>query len=430
MMNILQTLKISLNDAMKVQGDLIDFRVFQGTMFIHLVASAYQFKRMAYGIDTFTGLTTPTELDMQENFTYSHTKNMYSTSPAVIQESLKRFVKSDANHRVIKGEQDEALKEIPNHTQFSFALIDLFQYQTTADALKYLWEKMSFGGTIFITNYAKNSKHSANLAITEFLEKHDDEIMYNEQLVYNGILEDHLIIKCFNPSKRPRNWKEFLPKVRPLSVAMVLRTGGEVYDYKYVNALANALRKNSTIDYEIVCLTNNPTGFNSKIDRIVPFKHQFPKWWGKIELFRDDIFGDNRVIYLDLDTVIVKNIDDILSFEVEFSGLRDFYHLHSLGSGMMAWLPEKMRHVYEGFIKNPTNVIHSYTQGDQRWIDEHKPSIVFLQDTFPNQIVSYKKNCAKGKDIIIPNKAEIICFHGNPRPHSITDPIIQKLWVP
>lgn len=431
-MNIIQKLKMTINETMQLNpGDLIDFRIFQGTTFCHLVSAAIQYNTHAYGIDTFEGLPAPCKEDMGSSNYYIHNKGLLKSNEVFTKRNIERLIKKPSNYSIIKGNLNSAISQI-NSSNISFGLIDLYQYKPTKDALDYLWENINYGGTIFILNYNKDNDNSSDLAITKFINEHDEHIIFNHQLIINGLKQNHLIIKCFNENKKPSNWHTpiDIKSKNNLTVALVLKTGG-VYTSDYVNALANGLRKYSTIDFELACITDNAQGFNNKIDKVIPFKHDYPKWWGKIELFRPDLFSDNRVFFLDLDTIIIKNIDDILKLDVSFAGLRDFYHMDTLGSGLLAWKPsEEIHNIYKKFTIQSNSIINSYPQGDQRWINENVRNINYFQDIVPNKIVSFKKNCLKQSVISIPNNASIICFHGIPRPHMVDDPIIRNYWNP
>ena len=66
--------------------------------------------------------------------------------------------------------------------------------------------------------------------------------------------------------------------------------------------------------------------------------------------------------------------------------------------------------------------------GDQGWINMYRPSMDYFQDFFPNEVVSYKAHCVGNNNkVTVPKKAKIICFHGRPRPHEITDGL-SKYW--
>lgn len=212
-----------------------------------------------------------------------------------------------------------------------------------------------------------------------------------------------------------------------VTIALVLRTGG-VYDYKYVNNLVNGIKDNINVPHKIVCLTNDNSNLSEQIDEIIPFKHDWSKWWGKIELFRPDLFNNEQVFYIDLDTFIVDDISKLVSYRGEFCALRDFYNLDEMGSGLMSWHGDRVHKIYNEFLKNPQHFMKSLdVGGDQVFIRKFKPTTQYFQDIFPSEVVSYKVNCLKGSGAEVPNQAKIICFHGNPRPHTIDNNLI-KYW--
>src|SRR5690606_14168160 len=64
------------------------------------------------------------------------------------------------------------------------------------------------------------------------------------------------------------------------TVALVLKTGGDTYDYRYVNALARNLREKITLPFRLAVLTDNPHGISRElVDEIIPLKHNFKGWW-------------------------------------------------------------------------------------------------------------------------------------------------------
>lgn len=417
-----------LNDSMHTEGDIIEFGVYKGDTFKHLVACAMRNNRTAYGIDSFKGLNDPTPLDWSENNTLAYPKGKFAVGKEVTVNTIGNFIKSPRNYKLIEGYIPDAVKLIPE-TSFAFAFVDLVHYVPTKESLNYLWDKMSYGSTIYFDNYFPSSQRLCSLAISQFIEEHNDEIIVSRQMLINGNREKQIAIKCIRQEVKPKNYIE--PTSRPLAIALLLKTGGD-YTHQHVNNLAKAIKKHVTVEHKLYCFTDDSTGIDLKyIDKLVPFKHNYPKWWGKIELFRPDVFDDEQVLYFDLDTFIVDNIDDIANFRGEFSALRDFYHLYSMGSGVMSWHGQKMHHVYNSFLPVDRKIMNNYREGDQRWIDEQKKSIDYMQDIFPSKVISYKVHCKANNAVAtVPNNASVICFHGVPRPHAVTDPEIKKYWNP
>lgn len=166
---------------------------------------------------------------------------------------------------------------------------------------------------------------------------------------------------------------------------------------------------------EFVCLSN------VDIDgvRVIPLERDWPGWWSKIELFK---YSD--VFYLDLDTVIIDNIEDII-------GLDGFYALDLfqpnnkfikiLGSGLMSWNID-LSHIYKNFSNEVIPQYNTRTKwGDQGYVHDQVGGYISFQQTFPGKIFSYKYS-----DIDQTNPAgKIICFHGKPRPWEV-----EHSWIP
>lgn len=195
-----------------------------------------------------------------------------------------------------------------------------------------------------------------------------------------------------------------------LTVATVLKSGGE-YHPSHVVALKKRFERHLTIPFRFVCLSDVATPHYD----VVPLKHDWPGWWSKIELFREDLFP-GPVFYADLDTVPVRNMDSIVLGH-RFTVLRNFWvaPTHSrIGSGLMAW-SMNLSPLYEAFAANPL-VAAEYTTkeawGDQGFIQQWAWDCPRWQDVHPGKVVSWKMHCQEG----IPQEASVICFHGQPRP--------------
>lgn len=200
-----------------------------------------------------------------------------------------------------------------------------------------------------------------------------------------------------------------------ITIFLVLRSGGPDFDSRYVNATARSIKNNISYPHELVCLTDDPTDI-TEVDRIVPMLYNLPRWWGKIELFRSDITRNKHCLFIDLDTVICKTIDELCTLKGSFFAIRDFYHPSILQTGIMKWEVNKQsKDIYNNFITTDfSKYIH---RGDHEWIGKNVKNPKFIQDRLPEYISSYKQDLAViAKGIKTPN---IICFHGIPRPHTL-----------
>jgi hypothetical protein len=185
----------------------------------------------------------------------------------------------------------------------------------------------------------------------------------------------------------------------------------------YVNILFDSVCRNLAygVTGRFVCFTDSPEGYAQGIET-----RELPKgvfgWWNKLYLFKAGLFSfGERIIFLDLDTVIVSEMDSIISYDGEFATLRDFYFPERYAPAIIAWKAGACTDIWESYeaAGKPTDL----PLGDLSWINQlfsktgYKPDI--LQDLYPNKICSYKKDAkfTFGKDV------SIVCFHGEPRPH-------------
>lgn len=210
--------------------------------------------------------------------------------------------------------------------------------------------------------------------------------------------------------------KKTAPADKPI-VACLYRSGGD-FCWADVERLARAVRKHTSVDYDFVCLTDVETDralTGPKNIETAPLLHDWPGWWSKLELFRPGLFDDRPVLYLDLDTVIVKNIDHLLKDIGGLELIRDLGHPKKLATGLMSWQGDQS-YIYERYLKEL-----SQTGSDQTWLRTWLPDTMngdtrYMQDRA--KIYSYKKH-ARGRTL--PADAEIVCFHGKPRPHECSE---------
>ena len=213
-------------------------------------------------------------------------------------------------------------------------------------------------------------------------------------------------------------------------VNVVCLKWGTKYGVEYVNKLYSAIAKNTKIPFKFHCFTDDASGLDKKIiAHDLPYKN-LEGWWNKLYLFSDDIKipSGERIFYVDLDTLITKNIDDLMSVKSsKITVLRDFMFgiaksTTTVGSGLMSWSHGTYTHIWKAFIADPDGAVEMMTpHGDQAWVEhmvpEHRRE--YWQDILPGRVVSFKIHCSKG----LPPKASVVCYHGIP---SIPDSAIKQ----
>jgi len=196
---------------------------------------------------------------------------------------------------------------------------------------------------------------------------------------------------------------------------------GEKYGSEYVNRLCNGIKRNCTLPFELHCFTDNKAGISEAIiTHDLPYSATVASWWNKIWLFSNEVpfAKDERIFYLDVDTLITGNIDYLLMDNTDgLVMLQDFYWglartATQSASGVMSWNVGRFNHVWNSFIQNPEKAMQSvHPHGDQVFIGNTlRNSVKYWQDLYPEQIVSFKVHCANG----LPDNAKIVCFHGEP----------------
>jgi hypothetical protein len=181
-----------------------------------------------------------------------------------------------------------------------------------------------------------------------------------------------------------------------MKIACVLKTGGD-YDSDYVAHFLDGLNEHVE-NFEFMLLAGS----------------EYPGWWSKMELFRPDVKGD--LLYFDLDTMIVGDLDDILAVD-RLTVLSDFNVPDRMASGMM-FIPEYERaSIWNEWIADPEGHMRAAGgHGDGGFLAKYWARAQRWQDIVPGQVVSYKNHV---RDKGVPAEARVVCFHGRPRPRDI-----------
>ena len=203
---------------------------------------------------------------------------------------------------------------------------------------------------------------------------------------------------------------------------------------EYVEILHDMIVRNLAAGTEgrFICFTDDETPYAPGIEKR-PLHGGLKGWWNKLYLFKDGLFEDgDRIVFFDLDTVIVSGLDEIIKYDGEFAILEDFYRPGGFQSSVMMWTPNIMTKIIWGALKriigrndDPQLI---YNGGDQQLIEEavalgQSKYVDIIQKLYPNCFVSYKVHATSG----IPQNAKVVVFHGNPRPHKVGG-WVEKIW--
>jgi len=154
------------------------------------------------------------------------------------------------------------------------------------------------------------------------------------------------------------------------------------YSAEHVNTLYNSVKRNSTVPFNFICVTDDARGLNQEI-QVIELWDKYKSLGGcynRLYIFSKeikDILGE-RFICIDLDCVIVSNIDSILTRKEDFiinkfiskSGHNQIYNggliMMNAGSRQQVWEdfdPVKSLILLDK-LRNEKNLVGS----DQAWI--------------------------------------------------------------
>lgn len=206
------------------------------------------------------------------------------------------------------------------------------------------------------------------------------------------------------------------------------------------------VKRNSTIPFNFACITENSVDINPEIIIIpLPKIPGITGWWYKPWVFSKEFPLAGTVLFLDLDIVVVKNIDNLWTYDPgKFCIIRDFARSSfkdwtKFNSSVFRLDTGKYTFVWDRLLKDLSQVKKMH--GDQDWIfSQIKTDFSYWPH---NWIQSYKWEIRTRNDLTIVDKKQIfkttvdptikketsiLVFHGNPKPDAVSDPIVVKNW--
>jgi len=190
---------------------------------------------------------------------------------------------------------------------------------------------------------------------------------------------------------------------------------GDKFSEDYVYNLKSMIERNTTVPHKFVCFSDRELEGIRTVKLITGYEG----WWNKMQLFNTDFRLSNRVVYFDLDTLIVDNIDWLLEYDGMFMGIEDLGSVNAhqphlkgrLQSGVMSWDYNLNHSLWERFkyYQNES----SRFRGDGEYLNHVIPKYQrdFIQKKYPNRLKSYKYQVySEG----FTDNLSIVCFHGRP----------------
>lgn len=235
--------------------------------------------------------------------------------------------------------------------------------------------------------------------------------------------------------------------IKTLDCACVIH--GDAYNWQYVERLHHMLSRHLTPQVRLHVYTeaDRPVPAPMIKHELTPWEIAGPKraWWYKLQLF-NAAHHSGPMLYFDLDTVIVNNIDWIWQQPLKyFWAIRDFKYLWNpnstgLNSSIMWWDTRHYDALWQMFCYDDLFKVMSQYRGDQDYITAkiRKEEQRFFD---PRRVKSWrwqaldggynfqtKKYRTPGTGTYIDPDATVLIFHGNPKPAESTDSVILQHW--
>lgn len=181
------------------------------------------------------------------------------------------------------------------------------------------------------------------------------------------------------------------------------------------------VKRHTTIPHNFFCITDCKKGIRPEVNCLPPFTNN-PKihgWFHKLSLFKAKRFGiTGRILYMDLDVVIVNNIDNLFLQQDRFSVIEDWLYTRmgqkKFNSSVMSWQAGDYANLENEFLEK--RKVYKTWQGDQDFITHAIPDASLWPSSW---CVSYKwHRCWEN----IPAGARVVVFHGTPNPEEALDP--------
>lgn len=208
---------------------------------------------------------------------------------------------------------------------------------------------------------------------------------------------------------------------------------GTLYSPDYVNVLFRAVRANLGGPFRFVCLTNDASGLDSRIEVYpIPKLPLRPEdWrhgaWPKLGVFVGDLWGlRGRALFIDLDSVIVGRLEPFFDLSgplILLDGGKNWKRGGTApplpATGVFAFTLGSLSHIVEDFRADPAEHVARY-ELEQAFVGAEVHDAGYWPQGW---VLSFKRHLRRpvGVDRLLPPKAppataKIIAFHGEPRP--------------
>jgi hypothetical protein len=254
----------------------------------------------------------------------------------------------------------------------------------------------------------------------------DVPVLWAAKFIADGTAE-----VCDDPEEPAYDDPQILPSLGdgPLTVACVHKTGGAYDKADYVGKLARAVGRHLTVPHRFVCLSDR----KHEGVEVIPLTEGWPGYWSKLEIFKPGQFG-GPLMYLDLDTVISGNIDElatipdplVLSWDLMRGWVNSSFVLTRVDLSC----------VWNAMKADPKAVIGKYDSGEgpyhgdqgllQDVLAKERVPWRWVQSIKPHQVIWSAPGLRGNRP---PNGTRIEMWYGNPKQPEVGGAWLAEHWT-
>jgi len=213
-------------------------------------------------------------------------------------------------------------------------------------------------------------------------------------------------------------------------IVACVRTG-TAYGMEYVVRLRNMVARHLARQHSIICLTDQEDRCEG-VAFIDISQIGLTGWWAKLTLFAPEWRDTRKVVYLDLDTVVIDSLLPLANVAGEFAITENYTRKAvnpaypcKYNSSVMVIGGGQTSFVWRRFEAKRAEILSRHARyGDQAAIEELYPAAPYLQMLLPAEYFCNYRNLTNHP----PKRAAIINFGGRHKPHNCLIPWVQQAW--
>lgn len=220
---------------------------------------------------------------------------------------------------------------------------------------------------------------------------------------------------------------------------------GTAFDAMDVNRLHRAARAQTTGDLRFICLTDDGTGLDDGIEvRDIPdiglseADIRRPGVWRKLSLYAPALHDLGRVLFVDLDMLIIGSLDGFFAPQEGVVMLNTGPSWRPAprdprtepGTGIFSFDPAGEHQILAAFLADPQGHMARF-HNEQDFVAAHASQVSLWPE---GQVISFKRHLCRrlGLGLLrapraVPAGAAVVAFHGTPRP---ADTMTRPVWGP